>query len=401
MRMEIIINSKRFDDWTIEDLSDLLDNPEYPESQLLDYKKEFDFLRSGIDKNAKLKGKNSFKKDICSFANADGGVILIGLDEDSKTTIPKDMTGVEIKTTTEKFEMILFDSLNGIVPAIPQIRIRFWRILDQRYVVGIQIMKGALAPYSFAVDGAYYFKIRRERHNLNLSYREIKEMYVCGISLEEKIYDFRKNRIDYYILEAKDLNKSITPKVNHFAVFHIIPHDFYENANKIHRYLLQKNNQFNHKMKFRDFCYGASRPSYDGLSYNGDGFNNNMRIKFFNNGVIELFLDLDESKMIIKEKKRLVYTKIIDIIYDLLRCYVGNQHSFSYSNNAYICASLIGCKGIETETNFCTNYTGYIDDDFINCRLCEILDINEENCDNAFNLFKQDFLLSIGVKNID
>lgn len=59
-----------------------------------------------------------------------------------------------------------------------------------------------------------------------------------------------------------------------------------------------------------------------GLSYKGDGDNNEMRIKFFNNGVIDLFLDLDESKIIIKEKKRLVYTKIIDIMYDLLRCYV-------------------------------------------------------------------------------
>lgn len=39
-----------------------------------------------------------------------------------------------------------------------------------------------------------------------------------------------------------------------------------------------------------------------GLSYKGDEDNNEMRIRFFNYGVIDLFLDLDESK-IIKEKR--------------------------------------------------------------------------------------------------
>ena len=69
-----------FKEWTVDDLRSLINNEDFRENQFIDYKRTFDFLEA-VDKLQKVKGKNEFRNDVCSFANADGGNLIFGISE--------------------------------------------------------------------------------------------------------------------------------------------------------------------------------------------------------------------------------------------------------------------------------------------------------------------------------
>lgn len=76
----MLINEKPYKQWTEDDLRTLLNNDDFREGQFLDYKRTFDFLEMP-DKNQKAKAKNELRNDVCSFANADGGDLIVGISE--------------------------------------------------------------------------------------------------------------------------------------------------------------------------------------------------------------------------------------------------------------------------------------------------------------------------------
>ena len=68
------INGKSFLECTEDDLINLIDNPDFRESEYIDYKQTFAFLElpKGREKNEKI---SEFRSDVCSFANANGGFL--------------------------------------------------------------------------------------------------------------------------------------------------------------------------------------------------------------------------------------------------------------------------------------------------------------------------------------
>lgn len=78
--MQVLINGKSYKQWTEEDLRVLLNNDDFREGQFLDYKRTFDFLEAK-DKSQKANAKNELRNDVCSFANADGGDLVVGIFE--------------------------------------------------------------------------------------------------------------------------------------------------------------------------------------------------------------------------------------------------------------------------------------------------------------------------------
>lgn len=69
-------------------IADLKNNGKYPkENDLVDYKMQLNIMPRSVSEVF----MNNFSKDILSFANADGGIILIGIKENKQTGIHEDI----------------------------------------------------------------------------------------------------------------------------------------------------------------------------------------------------------------------------------------------------------------------------------------------------------------------
>lgn len=111
------VNGKSYKDWTENDLRTLINNEDFRECQFLDYKRTFEFLEAG-NKSEKTKGKNEFRNDVCSFANADGGDLIFGVTE--KNGVASSIQPIAIENI-DRFELDLRNIMLSIQPSIPNV----------------------------------------------------------------------------------------------------------------------------------------------------------------------------------------------------------------------------------------------------------------------------------------
>ena len=106
---------KQLTDKATSIITDLKDNGRFPkENNGIDYKLKLNIAKSKTPiENFLL----NFAKDILSFANSDGGILLLGINEDSKTGVHTDtgldidnlelLEKIDLNDVTQKFEKIL------------------------------------------------------------------------------------------------------------------------------------------------------------------------------------------------------------------------------------------------------------------------------------------------------
>ena len=120
------INGKSLLDCSLEDIKGILDDQDYRESEYIDYKKSFEITeipKSNTD--ALNKAKAEFRKDVCAFANAQGGYLIYGIKE-AGNAVPHDAAGFLIANdNTDTFENTVKNALQTISPRIPHYEIRF------------------------------------------------------------------------------------------------------------------------------------------------------------------------------------------------------------------------------------------------------------------------------------
>lgn len=187
------------DNYLLSDIEDLIKN-EVEESLHLDYKE------------ARALGKEETKKaditkDVSSFANADGGVIVYGVSEEDHK--PKETTPIDGKTFTKEW---LENVIQQIQPRIDGLKIFPIRIDGdiEKSVYVVQIPRSANAPH-MARDHRYYKRINFQ--SVPMEDYEVKDTYNrvttpnlvienCSIYIEEEIHD----HITYH-LSAAVLNR--------------------------------------------------------------------------------------------------------------------------------------------------------------------------------------------------
>jgi Putative DNA-binding domain len=119
------------------------------------------------DDNKKLE----MARDVCAFANADGGQIVYGMTEKDNEPAGLD-EGIDSKTYPEIwFEQVL---QQHITPAIPRLRIRHVPLKKPMVAVVINIPATKADPHQVS-DGRYY-----RRHNYNrliMEHYEVREAF--------------------------------------------------------------------------------------------------------------------------------------------------------------------------------------------------------------------------------
>jgi hypothetical protein len=130
--------------------------------------------------------------DICMFANAGGGILLIGISEQrdgngqpTGTPDPNAELGVDLPNS----EMVL-QSYDARVIANIQERLPLESyaipVANNRHVIAIRVPNSISKPHRVHLQGHAYFPSRRERQRYEMDVREIKEMVMRTASrLEE------------------------------------------------------------------------------------------------------------------------------------------------------------------------------------------------------------------------
>jgi predicted HTH transcriptional regulator len=144
-----------------------------PEDQVLDYKK----VLPGKNPAA----KKEFAKDVCSFANEDGGCILYGIAEDgaSRPTQALGISGESADAAVRRLEETLRSWIEPRLSPRPE-----FREIDgfsNGYVLVLKIPLSYSGPHSAKDDGARIWA-RGSKGKLELNEEERRQAYVFDFS---------------------------------------------------------------------------------------------------------------------------------------------------------------------------------------------------------------------------
>jgi hypothetical protein len=174
---------RRLRDITEADVRQLV-NAELEEHLQLEYK-------SALYENHE-RGHKEFLQDICMFANAGGGILLIGISEQrdangQPTGLPDPNADLGIDLPNSEMILQAYDArvVANIEDRLP-LESRAIPVANNRQVVAIRVPNSLSKPHRVQYQGRTYFPSRRERQRYEMDVREIKEMVMRTASrLEE------------------------------------------------------------------------------------------------------------------------------------------------------------------------------------------------------------------------
>lgn len=175
-------------------IDDLKDHGIYPkENGLVDYKKELNFIPNANDVDTFMQ---NFAKDIISFSNAEGGIIIIGIKENKTTGVHDDLgldqknidtfARLELNDISQKFNKIL---KNGVSLDIQQFQISIRKF----YYLLIPKSNNTLVPINDFKElkiekGAIYYRDTGRTEQANTSTSEFDRF--LQIKANEKSKEF-------------------------------------------------------------------------------------------------------------------------------------------------------------------------------------------------------------------
>ena len=225
--MEIIYKS--IEEIALSDLNELIEN-QVTENQYIDYKE------------CPYGNNKELLNDISSFANANGGLILIGLEEEldaegKNTGIPKALIGIDdnVDQLKLKYESIIRD---GTQPRIIGMQMAAVNLEDGKKIFIMKIPNSLNSPHMITIQGSQRFYIRNSagKHPMNIS--EIRTGFLSGANIERKINNFIIERLANIKINQGSVKLMDSP---HYLVAHVIPYSSQSDYNKINPKTLLSN----------------------------------------------------------------------------------------------------------------------------------------------------------------
>lgn len=195
---------------TLEDLKRLVDNA-VSESTHLDFKREL----SLEDKDQ----KKEFLRDLTSLANAQGGTIVYGIDEErdlanKPTGVAKEICGFTI-ANRDAFILTIGHLLkDGVDERLPSYEIDTVAITSTTYVLMLRVPSSIRAPHMVTLAGERRFFMRVNTGRQEMSTAQIRDSVLRTESLIERVDSFIRDRI------AKWRSRSVAGPL---WMLHVIP----------------------------------------------------------------------------------------------------------------------------------------------------------------------------------
>lgn len=256
-----------------EDIKNLIEN-QVSESVSLDYKEDFT-----LDND----GKKNMIKDICSFANNQGGFLIYGISEKRNgkfnTSLPDKVVGIKSTDSFEaiksKLESIISDTIE------PFLNVKITGILmdNNEKILVIQIPSSDRKP--FVYKNEFIINIRRDTQNDRLDYGTISDIISKKDTVKTQNKSFVNERCSglsatpNYFLETQF-------ETNHpYLLIH-----FFQNS---HQTIKVKNIHFPDNFTQNDMILRSDtgrKYCSDGLFFSRSQFGQKT---FFNSGNVEIF----------------------------------------------------------------------------------------------------------------
>jgi hypothetical protein len=176
--------SKPIETWTETDLLKLIED-KVPESRQLDYKSQ---LPAGMPKD-----RTKFLANVSAFANADGGLLVFGVEEDEG--VPTALVGVP-EDDAEKVKLALEHQIrDGLDPTILDVRVVPVRLTSGSHVFLIRVPRSLNAPHMVIFDGHRQFYMRHSGGKQPMDVTELRQSFLQGEHRIQQIKSFRAERL--------------------------------------------------------------------------------------------------------------------------------------------------------------------------------------------------------------
>ncbi len=180
-----------------------------PESQTLEFKHALPGLND--------KAKSEFLKDVCAFANSDGGDLVYGIaEEKGEATDVLPITEESADATRRRLGQIL-DA--GLEPRLVGLRIQDVPIAGGGYVLILRVPASFGGPHRYTVNNVGRFVMRNGTHTVELTYDQLRSAFDRTATLAERARRFREDR-----LKAINAGRGGRPLVEGpICVVHLVP----------------------------------------------------------------------------------------------------------------------------------------------------------------------------------
>lgn len=308
------------------------------ESACLEYK-AFSFP-DGRFSNLQEKQRNNLLKEICSFANTNGGEIIIGIGEDDDHN-PSEFcdTGINehnFEVWEQAFRLAVTTRTR---PALRGLTCAFVQVTDGKGCILITIPSSVQKPHAFNTGSNDEFYIRYGNITHPMSYDDLKHSFLLLEGTQAKVRNFRDKRL------AMLLNQEIVEDLNHDAalVLHVIPEWSLDDEN----YLDVRKARYNNH-----FTVFSPPDSHGNAEYNADGLMMKSGygdrpvmsyIQVFHNGSVEA----SEFRLLNDSSDGNVYrwNKIEDLIAKKIYQYCNGLVMLGIPHGFYMFLTLLNMKG--------------------------------------------------------
>lgn len=134
-----------------------------------------------------------FLADVCSFANAGGGDLVYGVEENGGT--PTAVRGVQTADPDSDLLSMEQRILSGISPRIPGLRGRYVRLANGNHVFVLRVPRSFARPHAVYRSDTPRFVTRNSAGKYTMDVAEIRASVLASETVSERMRSFRTGRL--------------------------------------------------------------------------------------------------------------------------------------------------------------------------------------------------------------
>jgi hypothetical protein len=205
-------------------LQSLIDQ-EFREGKAVDYKRTLWSLNEKANPEVQNRARIEFLKDVSSFANAEGGHLLVGMEEEEGK--PTRIVGIQEADTDKRANQLDQLLQSWIQPRI-NAGMRFVPHGDGRYVLIIQVDSSMIGPHRVCYDNHGQFYSRNSTGTYHMDTEELRIAFNKSQLVAERMRAFRNGRARMFELYESTVPVPPGPTL----IFHLIPQSAFTANNR-------------------------------------------------------------------------------------------------------------------------------------------------------------------------